>query len=126
MSRDITLLGFDSSLNYLKREPAFVGSEDLTLGGAGTTVQKVVTHDLGYVPFHQVGAELIVNDGTIWNGAIIDRYTETSLSGYSNDYPTLDYWCTTTALTISIYNNTSPAQSGTRKVYWAIYLDYTE
>ena len=119
---DLSKLGFYSGLNYLKRS-SFVGSEDLTLASSGNSVQKVINHNLGYIPFFQVGADL-TNDGTIWSNDVVNQYTETSISGYFPPYPTLTYWCDATNLTIDIYNGTSPASSGTRTVYWAIYLDY--
>jgi hypothetical protein len=123
MTVDLTKLSFISTLNYLKRDSALVGSDTITLGSSGSVSTKVVTHNLGYIPFFQVGAD-IVNDGMIWSNDIVNLYTQTSLSGTSTVYPTLMYWVTTTDLTIAFYNNTSPLQTGTRTVYWAIYLDY--
>lgn len=122
MGADLTKLGFYSALNYLKRS-SFVGSEALTLASAGNSVQKVVNHALGYIPFFQVGADL-TNDGTIWSNDVVNQYTETSLSGVDPPYPTLTYWCDAQNLTIDINNSTSPASSGTRLVYWSVYVDY--
>lgn len=119
---NLRLLSYASFANYLKRS-SVEGTALLTLGGASSTVTHTVTHNLGYIPFFQVSADL-ANDGVIWAGRVVDRYTETSISSYNDDYPRLVYYCTTTTLTISIFNNTSPASSGTRSVYWTLYLDY--
>jgi len=121
---DLSKVNFLSSLNYLKRESSLVGNSTLTLGGAGTTVTYDVTHNLGYVPFYTIGAE-VSQDGILWSNEVVDQYTQTTLTGISNDYPTLMSWCTTTTLTIALYNNTSPVQSGAIPIYWSIYLDYT-
>lgn len=123
MTVDLTKLAFLSTENYLKRKATLVGSDTITLGSIGTVATKVVTHNLGYIPFFQVGAD-IKNDGTIWSNDLVNVYTQTSLSGTTTTYPTLLYWVTTTTLTIALYNNTSPLKTGTRTVYWAIYLDY--
>ena len=122
MTVDLTKLIFLSSLNYLKRSN-FFNNDTVTLGGANTQVVKNVDHNLGYIPFIHVAADLQDN-GVLWANDIVDKYTETSLSSFSNDYPTLEYWTTNNILTISIYNHTSPAATGTRRVYWGVYLDY--
>lgn len=118
---DISKLSFYSELNYLKR--GLTGSQPLTLGAAGSTVTHTVAHNLGYIPFFVVGAELS-DVGTIWSNNEVHVYTDTNLTG--NDLPVqLDYWCTTSELTIQIRNGDgSLAESGDRTVYWVIYLDY--
>lgn len=116
-------LSFLDSINYLKRDPNLSGSGAVTLGGAGTTASRTITHSLGYIPFVTVGAD-IKADGTVWANDIVNQYTQTSLSGTNPPFPTLNYYVTTTTLVISLINNTSPASSGSRTVYWAIYLDY--
>lgn len=119
---DLSKIAFDSRLNYMKRSE-FTGSIGLTLGSAGATTTHTVTHNLGYVPFFVVGANL--NDtSTIWSNNRVHELTQTSLTG--NDVPVqLQYWITTTTLTIGIVNGDgSLAQVGTRTVFWAIYLDY--
>lgn len=122
MSVDETKLMFWSGANYLKRSE-FSSSASLALGGLGTYATTTITHNLGYIPFFSVYADL-TNDGTIWSNDIVNVFTESSISGVTTTYPTLIYYCTTTTLTIKILNNTSPLATGSRTVYWTIYLDY--
>jgi hypothetical protein len=118
---DLSKIAFDSRLNYLKR--GFTGSQTVTLGGAGATSTVNVAHNLGYVPFFVVGANL-TNTTTIWSNDRVEQYTQTSLSGVDLDIR-LRFWSTTNTLTIQIRNGDGAlAQSGNRTVYWAIYLDY--
>lgn len=118
---DLSKLDFTSTLNYLKRDPNFVGSDTITLGGAGVVAYKYVYHNFGYVPFVTVGADLL-NDGMIFCQDAADTYTETSLSSHTHSYPTLLWWVNTSTLTIGLRNNAGA--SGDRTVYWAIYKDY--
>lgn len=113
---------FDSESNYMKRSK-FCDSAILTLGGAGTTVSQTVVHNLGYIPFFDVFVDQ-TGDDTIWSPQKINLYTETSLSGVSLVDPTVRYWSTKNTLTIQLINNTTPTATGTRVVYWLIYLDY--
>ncbi len=119
---DLSKLTFDSRLNYMKR--TISGSTDVTLASAGTAVTHTVTHNLGYVPFFIVGAEL--NDtSTIWSNNRVHEYTRTSLSGVDGPVQ-LEYWCDDVDLTIRIVNGGGAlAQSGDRTIYWIIYLDYS-
>lgn len=116
-------IAFDSRLNYMKRSE-FCGSEPLILPSSGLTVTKTVSHNLGYIPFLQVGANLD-DDSIIWSNNQVYEYTQTSLTGV--DPPVqLSYWFTDTDLTINLINGTGGlAQSGSRTVYWVIYLDYS-
>ena len=119
MATDLTKLAFDSRLNYLKRSE-FVGNETITLGGDGSVHTVTVTHNLGYIPFVTVGAHL-TDTSTIWSN---DRVFSGTQSVGDRDI-SLDYWTTTTTLTIRIQNgNGSFVRSGNRIVYWAVYLDY--
>jgi hypothetical protein len=119
---DLTKIAFDSRLNYLKKDSSISGTTSITLGGSGATTTHTVTHNLGYIPFFTVGAEL-VGTGTIWSNNYVHTFTQSSTFG---DTPVqLDYWCTSTTLTIEIRNGTgSGQQSGSRQIYWNIYIDY--
>lgn len=118
---DLTKLAFYSLMNYMKRSE-FVGSASLTLGGAGAVSTHTVNHNLGYVPFFIVGANLN-NTTTIWSGTRVHYATQSS--AFADQDIELEYWCTTTDLTIRIRNGDgSFAQAGSRTVYWVIYLDY--
>lgn len=116
-------LNFDSRLNYLKRS-GFVGSADLILpAGDGDIVSHTVTHNLGYVPFFVAGAN-INNTSTVWSNNRVWEGTE-STQGLA-DYPVqFGYWCSTTQMRLYLRQGGGTlAQSGTRTVYWVIYLDY--
>lgn len=123
MSVDLSKLSFFSGVNYLKRSTDLVGNSLLALAGGGAAAEIVINHNLGYIPFFQVGADL-TDDGTIWANDLVNEFTETSLSGYNPPYPTLGYYIDEFNLTIVLINNTSPASTGSRRVWWAIYLDY--
>lgn len=115
-------LGNINVVNKMKRS-AFVGSYDITLGAASTTVTHTVTHNLGNIRFFMVGAKLDDNQ-VIWSSNPVTEYTQTSLSG--SDLPVqLNYGITETTLVIRVRNGDNAlAQSGTRTVYWIIYEDY--
>lgn len=118
MSRDITQLGFDSDLNYLKRD---VSSGSATINTA-TSTTLTVAHNLGYVPQYEVAAELDEAD-TIWVGGKVSALTDQGfLSGLGAPptYVELDSWITSTTLTISL-SNTASQQIPVRYI---IYLDY--
>lgn len=123
MNVDLSKLAFYSGANYMKRSEEFTGSTAMTLPGSGLAVTHTVTHNLGYIPYFDVFADLD-NDGIIWAGEKIDQNTDSSAFGATLGTPALDYWCTATTLTIRLLNNTSPLATGTRTVYWVIYLDY--
>ena len=123
MTTDLSKLSFLSTLNYLKRDSDLVGTAVLTLGAFGATTSTTINHNLGYIPFVSVAAD-VNGDGFIWSNEVVNLYTQTSLSGASPLYPRLNHWVTPTQLVISLINQTSPVQTGTRPVYWAIYLDY--
>ena len=123
MTVDITKIGFYTGANYMKRSTTYSGSTTVTLQSHGSTVSHTVTHNLGYVPVFSIFID-VDNDGTIWSGEKLDQYTDTSLSGVEPATPYVDSWSTTTALTISIDNSTTPTATGTRTVYWVIYVDY--
>lgn len=119
-----TLLAFDSRVNYMKRS-SISGQESIPLGavGATTTTAKPITHNLGYIPVVHVSFEP-TGDGTIFPTEKINKYTESSAGFQVITDPFLTYWFDTTTLTIELSNFTSPAATGSRMVYWVIYLDY--
>lgn len=120
---DISKSAFNTGANYLARSNSYTGSVTITLPGSGLTKSAVIPHNLGYIPFFEVGAD-VDNDGIIWHGNKINLYTETSLGGVSSSSPTLKAWSTTTDLTILLDNTTTPVATGSRTLYYTIYLDY--
>lgn len=122
MTVDLSKLNFYSGANYLKRS-SLSDTASLTLPAFGSSVTTTVDHNLNYIPFFDVFAD-IDGDGIIWSGGDkVTKYTESSL-GTNPESPRLSVWTTTTTLTITLTNNTSPTATGTRSVYWIIYLDY--
>lgn len=121
---DETKIGFSTDSNYLKRSNDFTGTTTVTLPAYGDSVTHPVTHSLGYIPQFEVFVD-IDNDGTIWSSEKVDQYTDSSLSGTEDPAsPQVSYWSTTTELVIRLDNFTNPVASGTRPIYWIIYLDY--
>lgn len=118
---DITKLGFDSRINYMKRS-SFVASTPLTLPGAGSSVTASINHSLNYIPYFDVFMDFS-NDGVIWNGEKVDIWTDSSLST-STINPRLRTWVTTSVLGVDLLNDTSPTATGSRTLYYLIYLDY--
>jgi hypothetical protein len=121
MTVDLTKLGFDSRLNYMKRS-SISGSVTLTLAGAGSSVTTSIAHNLGYIPYFDVFVDF-ENDGVIWNTDKVHKFTDAA-SGGGSTMPVLRTWITTTTLEIDLINSTSPTATGTRTVYYVIYLDY--
>lgn len=121
MTKDFSKIAFDTSVNYMKRS-IFCDSASLTLPAFGGNVSKVITHSLGYIPFYQVFADLDAS-GTVYNNKV-NSLTGSALTGTNPTDPALSSWITTSSLTIRLDNNTSPTATGTRTVYWLIYLDY--
>jgi len=118
---DLTKLAFDSRQNYLKRS-TYVGTTALTLPGAGATVSTTITHALGYVPFVSVAAQQVGTTVT-WSNNYVHENLRTSSS--ADDPVQLSYTVSNTDLVITLTNgNISYVESGTRNVYWVIYLDY--
>jgi hypothetical protein len=127
MSADITKVDFITSENYLKRS-SFCGHQTLTLGAYGTANITTIDHNLGYVPLFDVYCEFDAAGEIIAGGEKVNAYTESAnLSGLAVDppYPFLRAWATTTQLIMRLENNTSPLATGTRELYWLIYLDYS-
>lgn len=115
---DISKVHFHSGANYLKRSE-FCGNTTLN---TATTTTHTVTHNLGYIPFYQVYAELD-EAGTIWTGGKVSELSEQGfLSGLGAPptYIEIDSWITTTQLTIRLSNTASQQVP----IYWLIYLDY--
>lgn len=121
MSIDLSKIAFDSRQNYMKR--GFSGSADLTLGAAGATTTHTVSHDLGYIPIFMVGAELD-DTSIIYSNNLVHEATQSSAGG-ANIPVQVQFWPTTTTLTINIINGSGTGtRAGTRTVHWVIYLDY--
>lgn len=120
---DVTKIAFYSGANYMKRSST-TGHTTVTLPAYGSTVTATEAHVLGYVPDFDVFVD-IDGDGILWAGEKIDQYTESSLTGIVDpSSPTIEYWSTANVLTVNINNTTTPTATGTRDVYWVIYLDY--
>lgn len=128
MSADLSKLTVYTAENYLKRSE-FCGSIDLTLPGYGGLVTHTVDHNLGYEPLFDVGVEFD-EPGTIWAGGTkVNSLTDQMLlSGLFADepYPELSADVTTTQLVIRLRNYTTPTATGTRRIYWVTYLDYSD
>lgn len=118
MTVDLTKLGFYSEVNAMKRS-SFVGSTSLAQSPG--TVSHVVTHSLGYIPDFDVFSDLN-NDGVIWAGEKVHKDTDSS-SLVNLDVPTITANATTSTLTIFLDNSLS-SSTGSRTIYWVIYLDY--
>ena len=116
---DLSKLNFHTGINYLKRSE-FCGTANINTAVSGTLT---IDHNLGYIPFYQVGAELD-EAGTIWVGGKVSTYTDQGLLSGLGIPPThieIDSWITTTQLTIRLSNTASQVVP----VYWFIYLDYS-
>lgn len=117
---DLTKAAFYSPLNYLKKSDDLSGSEAVTFSGSSLEVKTVtVSHNLGYIPFHTVAANL--DDADIIWSSNTDPYITGAPTG---DEPFMEYWCTDTTLTIRLVNSDTSPITGDRTVYWNIYLDY--
>lgn len=117
---DLSKLNFHSGINYLKRSE-FCGTT--TLNTASDT-EHTVDHNLGYIPFYQVYAELD-EAGTIWTGGKVSELTDQGfLSGLGAPptYIEIDSWITDSTLTIQLSNTASQSVP----IYWLIYLDYSD
>lgn len=116
---DLSKLNFHTGINYLKRSE-FCGTSSIN---TALTTTLTIDHNLGYIPFFQVGAEL--NEaGTIWAGGKISELTDQGLLsglGAPPTYIEIRSWSTTTQLTIKLSNTASQVVP----VYWWIYLDYS-
>lgn len=119
---DLSKLNFDSEVNYMKRS-SISGSTPITLGSDGTETSYTVHHGLGYIPIIHVSYDASGN-GIIWSGDKVNLYTDSSAGGLFAADPQLLYWVDTQDLTIEVVNNTDPVATGTRTIYWIIYLDY--
>lgn len=127
MSADLTKLDFITSENYLKRS-SFCGHQTVTLGAYGSNNTVTIDHNLGYVPLFDAYCEFDTDGAIVAGGEKVNAYTEAALlSGLAVDppYPFLRAWATTTQLVLRLENYTSPTATGTRELYWLIYLDYS-
>lgn len=120
MSVDLKKLNVYSGVNYMKRSEF---SDVATVTLPPTNYTFTVTHNLGYIPFYEVYAEL--DSGTIWtNGKVSENsYAGTlSGSGASPTYVDITSWITTTTLTVRLTNFVGGTLS--IPVYYTIYKDY--
>jgi hypothetical protein len=116
-------IAFDSRFNYMKRgleSKGLVGSIPLTLPSAGDTVTHTIEHNLGYIPFFIVGGNT-EDTSIIWSNNPV--WSNTSSISFSSSGP-VQLWhrCNTSRLEINLVNG---AETGSRTVWWAIYLDYS-
>lgn len=115
--------GFDSRFNYLKR--GFTGNQTITLPASAGLETFEFDHNLGYVPFFSVGAQLGDAD-IIWSGNYVFAGSNPTGSGGAETPPQLRYWCDENTLTIAVANGFNGGdETGERNLYWAIYLDYS-
>lgn len=120
---DISKLGFYSELNYMKRSDTF-GVDNLTYTSSFPGAMLTKTHGLGYVPFFLAGVDLF-NDGVIWSNQIVYPYTESSSGGAVDVPPLFFVWGNADNIIINLRNGTDAlVQSGSRKVYYGVYIDY--
>lgn len=104
-------LNFYSGVNYMKRSDK---SDNSTIASADVTVE----HDFGYVPKFLYYVDLD-GDGFLWySGERVYEYTD-STSGGGTPPPVVDGWIDETNLIFHPSNST-----GTRALYWLLYLDY--
>ena len=126
MGADLSKLDFTTSENYLKRS-VFCGQQTVTLGAFGSDNIITIDHNLGYVPLFDVSCEFDTDGAIVAGGEKVNPVTESAfLSGLAVDpaFPFLRTWATTTQLVMRLSNRTSPTATGTRELYWLIYLDY--
>lgn len=117
---DLKKLNIYSGVNYMKRSEF---SDVAVVNVPATFYSFSVTHNLGYIPFYEVYAEL--DSGTIWtNGKVSDVSYTGILHGSAGTQPFIDIatWSTTNTLTVYLYN--FPAVATTVPVYYTIYKDY--
>lgn len=117
---------FTSSKNYLKRHPksgSATISAPTTLNGATSMYENIlkVPHDLGYIPMVRVYYEPFTN-GRVYPA------TGSRLSGAGTGLQLGDIICvwevSETELEITLASDGfSPANTGSRAVYWVIYWD---
>lgn len=112
-----------SDRNYLKRSE-FVGVANVPVGSYDTYSSILIPHNARtYVPFVFVAYDPD-NSGTIWSGGKIDEFTGTSLTGISDPDPLLHAAVNEDNLRLYLHSNRYAAFSGTRAVYYIVYLDY--
>lgn len=119
---------FWSGKNYMKRDISSgqdnLAAPSILLFSANYTTQKVITHNLGIVPFFDVYYEPF-KDGVIWEAGIGAR-SNASVVNPRNTAQTGPYclgYADETTLTIEI-GYLDATLTGTYPVYWVIYKDY--
>lgn len=118
---DLNKLVFFSGVNYLKRDDTLSGKATAHFTGVALEEGRLyLDHNLGYVPFVTVCAELREAD-IIWS-----TNTSPMLEVGVDDTPIYDYWVTETQLVIGVQNAQDNPITGDRDFYWVIYLDYGE
>lgn len=116
---DLSKLSFFSGVNYLKRDDSLTGDGSTTFTGVpGEVAGITIDHNLGYIPFVSVGAELS-EPGILWS-----NNTTPLLRVSTDDTVRFLYWTTPTQLIIRHINSIDNPVTGIRWVNWVIYLDY--
>lgn len=116
-------LFFTGGKNYMKRDPSS-GSAAMAAPATNTSgyyvTNKVITHNLGYIPVFNLGYEAF-KDGVIWPplGNRLGASVTSPIDGITKG-PVLLAWPTTTTLTIQLFY-TDNSLTGTYNVYWDIY-----
>lgn len=115
---DRTKLSFYSGINYMKRSPFFdVVSQPMPSGSSFATT--TINHNLKYVPFFTYAIDYN-NDGILWatDYVVSGRYPDTT-PGLFRCY--IDE----NNLYVRSGQNRDNNASGSRNVYYGIYLDFT-
>lgn len=114
---------FTSQKNYLKRHPisgsASISAPSTLVGGLFYRTSYVVAHNLDYVPKVRVYFKNSASDGKVYPAG------GSRLSGL---YPGLAYnslYCLyeATSTNLTIYLESPATQTGSRTIYWVIYMD---
>ena len=114
---------FTSQKNYLKRQPitgTAAVAAPATLAAWGNYITSyTLTHNLGYTPMVRVYYEPDASNGKIYPA------TGRRLAGLGPGLSYGDVICPweVTATTLTIYLESVSSKTGTRDVYWVLYLD---
>lgn len=114
---------FTSQKNYLKRQPITGSADFLAPTSVGSWLNYVSTntinHGLGYVPMVRVYYEPDASNGKVYPA------TGRRLAGLGPGLNYGDVMCIweVDENNLTIYLESVAAKTGTRKVYWVIYLD---
>lgn len=120
---DLSKLQYYSELNYMKRSDTF-GQDTLAYSTYYPGANLTESHGLGYVPFFLAGVDLF-GDGVIWSNQYVHPFTQTSNSGFANEPPQFYVWANETNIIINMRDGLGTGdQSGSRNIYYGVYLDY--